>query len=257
MDALSKARIAVENSGEGPSPFTPPKATHSTSGVSVEYTPEPGKGWFVLRASYGRSRKAADLLISQGHYVYAAQRYEYRTVNGRKRKELRELIPNMLFAYAGREEIRRLLSRKEAAPSPLPQLAMIATFYYNHFVREEGRNPPLEIPERQMLDFIRMTVSRDENIVYVSDGSIVHVKKDDPVLVTEGKFKGCMGKVVRIAGQQRVGLQLAELGWVATSYVPTAFIEVVPRDVYDARLREVKPGSTAARKPGKAILVCE
>ena len=240
MDALSNARITVENSCNGPVPFTPPMAEHSENGVSVEYVFDPNKRWYVLRASYGRSVKAADMLIDAGHYAYVARRYEYRMVNNHRRRELKELIPNIVFAYVGEREIRTLLSRRQEHPSPLPALAAITTFYYNHFAGDGGMNPPLEVPVPQMLRFIEMTMSMDENIVYVSDSNIVHVKNDDYVLVNAGKFKGCMGRVVRIAGQQRVGLQLAELGWVATSYVPTAFLEVVSRDVYENHLNDIK-----------------
>jgi len=240
MDALSNARITVENSGEGLAPFAPPKAVHSTSGVSVEYTYDAAKSWFVLRASYGRSVRAKDLLVDAGCYAYVAQRYEYSLVNGRRRKELKDLIPNILFAYIEKEAISMMLSKGKENPSPLPKLAAITTFYYNHFTVEAGKNPPLEIPGRQMQRFIEITKSNDENIVYVNDSNIVHVKTNDFVLVTEGKFKGCVGQVIRVAGQQRVGLQLAELGWVATSYVPKAFLELIPKDVYARHLDEIK-----------------
>ena len=247
MDALSNARITVENSGNGPKPITLPKAEHTDSGVSVEYAFDPDKRWFVLRASYGRTGKVSDMLINAGYYVYLAQRYEYRLVDGHRRRELKELIPNIVFAYARPSEIKTLLSRRAEHPSPLPALAALTTFYYNHFVGD-GINPPLEVPAQQMLRFIEMTMSKDENIVYVSDSNIVHVKNNDYVRVRDGRFKGCMGKVVRIAGQQRVGLQLAELGWVATSYVPTAFLEVITKDKYDNHLKDIKNAATATEQ---------
>lgn len=240
MDALSNARIAVENSGEGMIPFTPPRARHSKTGESVEYVFDPKKKWFVLRASYGRSEQAADLLIDAKYYAYVAMRNDYRMVNGRVRKCLKELIPNILFAYIEKDEIERLLSRRKEEPSPVPQLAQITTFYYNHFLVEEGKNPPLQIPESQMWSFIQITSSKDENIVFVNDRNLVHVKKDDFVNVKEGKFKNCFGKVIRVAGQQRVGLELAGFGWIATSYIPTAFLEIISKEDYENRLETIK-----------------
>lgn len=236
MDALSNARITEEIIGEGVAPFTPPKAKNLQSGVSVEYVHDPKKRWFVLRALYGKADKAADMLIEAGYYAYIAKRYEDRIVNGRRKRGLKNLIPNILFTYIEKDEIASLLSRKSDAPSPLPKLAQTATFYYNHFATENGKNPPLQVHERQMMDFIMITATNDDNMVYVNDSKIVHIKNDDLVYVKQGKFKGCMGQVVRVAGQQRVGLRLAELGWVATSYVPTAFLEVIPKELYDSHV---------------------
>ena len=245
MDALSNARITVNISSESIQPFTPPKATHSRSGVSVEYAPDPDKHWLALRTSYGRTDRAADLLIESGHYVYVARRYEYRMVDGRRRRELRNLIPNILFAYLSRPEAEALLSHRVDRLSPIPELPLIASFYYNHFVRDAyGKNPPLEIPANQMQHFINITRSQDDNLVYVSNDSIVHVKTDDHVYVRDGKFRGCMGVVVRVAGQQRVGLRLADLGWVATAYVPTAFLQLISKDEYEAHVNDNQHDAT-------------
>lgn len=240
MDALSKAPITEHVSGSGLAPISIPRAEHSTSGVSVEYVYDPAKSWFVFRASYGREDKVADLLITAGHYVYVAKRYEWRLENGRRRKELKNLIPNILFIYIGKDEAESILSRNEEKPSPIPELASITSFYYNHFIIVGGKNPPLEIPTYQMLNFIDITKSKDENVIYAQSGNIVHVKNNDYVRVRCGKFEGCMGLVVRVAGQQRVGLQLADLGWVATSYVPTAFLEVVSKEIYETHLNALK-----------------
>ena len=234
MDALSNAHITVPASGEGLQPFTPPKAEHSQSGVSVEYAFHPQRHWLVLRSTYGRTDRVADLLIAAGYYVYVARRIEYHIVDGRRRRSLRQLIPNIVFAYLTLDEARLLLGRVDNQPSPVPELPFIASFYYNHFVLDRfGKNPPLEIPARQMQPFIDITRSADDNLVYVTDDRIVHVKTNDYVYVSQGKFRGCVGVVVRVAGQQRVGLQLADLGWVATAYVPTAFLQVISKEEYD------------------------
>ena len=42
-----------------------------------------------------------------------------------------------------------------------------------------------------------------------------------------GDFKGVVGKVARIAGQQRIVVEISGLCLVATAYIPTDFIEIV------------------------------
>lgn len=244
MDASSGARIAVENSCIGSPSFTLPKAVHSETGVSVDYTPDPAKSWLVVRASYGRTHKAADMFIAEGHYIYIPQRYEMTLRQGRKQKELKDLIPNILFVYISINTAQTLLSQS----SHVPQLASIATFYYNHFVWNDGKNPPLVVPEAEMLGFIKITMSKDANIVYVDNPKIVHIKSDDYVLVEQGAFAGCMGQVVRIAGQQRVGIKLVDIGWVATSYIPTAFLKVIDKETVDKHLKFLNANEKIARK---------
>ena len=45
------------------------------------------------------------------------------------------------------------------------------------------------------------------------------------VVVTEGEFKGVHGRVARIAGQQRVIVELFDGCLVATAYVPNDAME--------------------------------
>ena len=44
------------------------------------------------------------------------------------------------------------------------------------------------------------------------------------VKVIGGEFEGVIGKVARIAGQQRVVVEISGLCLVATAYIPTDFI---------------------------------
>ncbi len=50
-------------------------------------------------------------------------------------------------------------------------------------------------------------------------------KQGDYVVVTEGDFKGIHGRVARIAGQQRVVVELFDGCLVATAYVPKEAME--------------------------------
>ena len=54
-----------------------------------------------------------------------------------------------------------------------------------------------------------------------------HYKSGDKVRVIAGDFKGVVGKVARIAGQQRIVVEISGLCLVATAYIPTDFIEIV------------------------------
>ena len=80
-------------------PDTIPEAKSSQTGVSVRYVPAPNKKWYVFRASYGREDKAFDYIVADGTYAYIAKRYTRKFVNGKQKKVLEALIPNLLFVY--------------------------------------------------------------------------------------------------------------------------------------------------------------
>lgn len=52
-----------------------------------------------------------------------------------------------------------------------------------------------------------------------------HYKSGDLVKVIGGEFEGVTGKVARIAGQQRVVVEITGLCLVATAYIPTNLIK--------------------------------
>ena len=70
-----------------------------------------------------------------------------------------------------------------------------------------------------MNNFIRLTSIKNPHIIPVTSNSI-QFKLGDNVVVIEGEFKGVHGRVARIAGQQRVVVELFDWCLVATAYVP-------------------------------------
>lgn len=89
-----------------------------------------------------------------------------------------------------------------------------------------GKNPPLIIPYNAMINFIKAT-STDSEHVRIVTAEQCHYKSGDKVRVIAGDFKGVVGKVARIAGQQRIVVEISGLCLVATAYIPTDFIEIV------------------------------
>lgn len=199
--------------------FTPdafPEAKSLKTGVSVSYVPEAGKRWFVFRASYGRVDKAADYLIADGTYTYVAKKYVERYIRGKKKRYLQTLIPNLLFAYTTEEKAREYVQ-------DTPELVYL-TFYYNHFEHDEAQhNPPLVVPADEMARFIKATCNNHKHLLFVQP-SQCHYKSGEMVKVVEGPFRGVEGMVARVSGQQRVVVNLTQIGLISTAYIPTAFI---------------------------------
>ena len=82
------------------------------------------------------------------------------------------------------------------------------------------------MPYNAMINFIKATNTDSEHVRIIT-AEQCHNRSGDKVRVIAGDFKGVVGKVARIAGQQRVVVVVSGLCLVATSYIPTDFIEII------------------------------
>ena len=194
-----------------------PDAMRTQTGAKVKYEYDPNKQWFVFRACYGREQKASDYLVEDGTYVYIAKRLVRKGGGLRTKYDLQVLIPNLLFVYTTRTKADMYIKSTSAIS--------YVTYYLNHFITDEfGNNPPLTVSHREMMNFITATCNHNEHIMFVN-ASQVHYRGGELVRVIDGDFRGVVGKVARVAGQQRVVLSITNVGLVSTAYIPTAFIE--------------------------------
>lgn len=220
MNTLSnvKTRRGEENPlSVGLAPDAFPEAQSSKTGVSVRYVPDPDKSWFVFRASYGREDRASDYIVEDGTYTYIAKKYVEKYVGGIRKRFLQPLIPNLLFVYTTPDQATAYIKNT-------PPISFLS-YYYNHFEKnEEHQNPPLIIPPKEMEAFMRATCSHNQHMLFVSPDK-VRFRSGETVRIVEGAFKGAEGKVARISGQQRVVVSLAQLGYVTTAYIPSAFLQ--------------------------------
>ena len=107
----------------------------------------------------------------------------------------------------------------------------LLSYYYDHtsYCQDNpDRNPPLVIPNEAMDNFIKLTSIKNPHISPVTSENIQY-KLGDHVIVTEGDFEGIQGKVTRIAGQQRVIVELFSGCLVATAYIPKEAMEKIDK----------------------------
>lgn len=189
------------------------------NGVSVENVPNGNKQWFVLRVSYGRIDKAKIFVEAKGMECYVPLRYKEVRKQGKKRIIPIPLLPSFIFVYATAEQVETLLYEIKVSTNESRNLL---SYYFDHTSQRQdnpNRNPPLTIQDEAMNNFIRLTSIKNPHIIPVTSNSI-QFKLGDNVVVTEGEFKGVHGRVARIAGQQRVIVELFDGCLVATAYVP-------------------------------------
>ena len=185
--------------------------------MSVENVLDANKQWFVLRVSYGRIIKAKAFIEAKGLECYVPLRYKEVRKQGKKRIITEPLLPSFLFVHATYSQVEALCRNNNALVG-----RTLLSFYYDHTsYREDApdKNPPLTISDSAMDNFIRLTSIKNPHIIPVTSENIMY-KFGDEVVVTEGEFIGIHGRVARIAGQQRVVVELFDGCLVATAYVP-------------------------------------
>lgn len=197
-------------------------AENSHTGVSSNFVHKEKQQWFVLRATYGRSEKAIELLKEANIETYLPKHYVIKEIDGKRKLIHEPLLPNLVFARMTRQKSHDFV--KEPAPS-----AKWLKYYTDKTKPIEnatGFHPPITISDNDMLNFIRLTSVDNEHIM-VLPPERCHFKSGDLVRVIDGAFTGVVGRVGRAAGQQRVILVLEGVCNVATAYIPNDFIQII------------------------------
>ena len=198
---------------------TPSISDDVRNGVSVENVPAGNKLWFVLRVSYGRIDKAKTFVEAKGLKCYVPLQYKEARKQGKKRIITKPLLPSLIFVHASAEQLEALLHDNKVVAN---ESRALLSYYFNHTIHRQDnpdRNPPLTIRDEAMNNFIRLTSIKNPHIIPVTSDNI-QFRLGDNVVVTEGEFKGIRGRVARLAGQQRVIVELFDGCLVATAYVP-------------------------------------
>lgn len=207
---------------------TPSTSDDVRNGVSVENVPARNKQWFVLRVTYGRIVKAKTFVEAKGLECYVPLQYKEVRKQGKKRILTTPLLPSFIFVYATAEQVEALLHDNKVVAN---ESRVLLSYYFNHTIHLQDnpdRNPPLTIQDEAMNNFIRLTSVKNPHIIPVTSNNI-QFKLGDNVVVTEGEFKGIHGRVARIAGQQRVVVELFDGCLVATAYVPKEAMKLYNR----------------------------
>ena len=203
-----------------------PSILNNKGGVSVENVSEAHRQWFVLRVSYGRIIKAKAFVEAKGFECYVPMRYKEVKKHDKKRIITEPLLPSFLFVHVTAEQIETLIHDNKVVTN---ERRALLSYYFDHTIHRQDNsycNPPLTIQNEAMNNFICLTSIKNPHIIPITSDNI-QFKLGDNVVVTEGKFKGIHGRVARIAGQQRVVVELFEGYLVATAYIPKDAIKII------------------------------
>ena len=206
---------------------------HSSEGVP--------SSWYALRVSYSRELKVRDRLNESGIRTFVPMMWRRCPVKpgmtkgkqttsslpaptGQSTESLkrmrknpsRRLVPavgNLCFAYSTKAELEDFI-RGYGETSPV------------HFYWDRTANKPLTVPEKAMNDFIAVSSTLDEDLIYITEITS-KLREGQTVKVKEGPFKGIEGKVVRIRKSRRILVELPGMLAVATTYIQPEYLEII------------------------------
>ena len=175
--------------------------------------------WYALRATYGREKKAYDYLTAKGITAFYPTTNVVKLIKGKRKNVTESRLPNIFFAYGTEEQLKTFVYDNVNLP--------FLRFYYRHVhVGRRIEKIPMIVPDCQM-ESLKIICAADADNTIVSFVEVSKFEKGQLVKVTEGAFKGVIGRVARWQGQQRVGVVVDDLVTVVTAYIPSAFIELI------------------------------
>ena len=220
-DALPEVQtpIPAENSQTGVSTNYIQSATESRFASVYSSDKNPNAHWYALRATYGQAGKANDYLVSQGVETYYPTIKAFVMVNGKRKKITKSYLLNILFAFGTENKLKAYVYDNINLP-------YLRFYYRRETVGREVLRTPLIVPDYQLDNLRKVLADQSGDLVVVPDGEH-KFDKGAKVRVIGGSFKGIVGKVARYCGHQRVAIVVDGLLTIATTYIPSAYLEKI------------------------------
>ena len=178
---------------------------HSSEGVLLS--------WYVLRVSYSREMKIKALLDKMGVQTFVPMMWRKRTIEGRTEKKLVPAVNNLCFVKWSKLSIDNFI-KGYGENSPV------------HYYWDRTCGCPLTVPDKAMTDFMKVSSSMDEDLIYLTDIS-EKLREGQLVKVRSGSFAGVEGRIVRIRKSRRILVELPGMLAVASTYVKPEDVEIL------------------------------
>lgn len=181
--------------------------------------PENIPHWYALRTTYGREKKAYDYLVDNGITAFYPTTQVVKLINGKRKVVIESRLPNIFFAYGTENEIKSFVYDNVNLP--------FLRFYYHYaHIGSRIEKTPLIVPDYQ-IESLKVICAAEEEDIIISLASVPKFQVGQLVRVTDGVFKGVIGRVQRWQGQQRVGVIVGDLATFVTAYIPNVFLEEI------------------------------
>lgn len=172
------------------------------------------KVWFAMRATYRRELMAKSVLSGNSIESFVPMRYVVRIVRGKKKRLFEPAIHNIIFVHADKATIQSIKSEL--------QYLQYMTTYRN------GKRVPIVVPEKQMENFIRLTDTYDDKLMFLPYDSRLLVR-GVRIRVSAGPLEGLEGHLVRFDGMRnrRVVVSIDGIVSASSASIPMEYIDIL------------------------------
>ena len=199
-------------------------SSNSNSGCPKNSSAGVPLSWYALRVSYSRVLKIQSQLQGMGVRTFVPMMWKRcpvkpgMTQTGKSgstklQKRLVPAVTNLCFVHWTQADIERYI-QGYGDKSPV------------HFYWDRTSSSRLVVPDKAMEDFIKVSSSMDEDLIYITEISD-KLREGQVVRVKEGPFKGVEGKIVRIRKSRRILVELPGMLAVATTFVNPSSLEIL------------------------------
>lgn len=171
------------------------------------------KHWYAFKVFYNKVFEIDKELAKLGGETYFPVIRFYKLLDNNKKQVVKPAISSLIFVRCSENDVK-------AYQNHLNGRVML----YTHVT--DGVRKPSPIDEEEMRVFKLVTSVDDERLQYFDVGSI-NYKTGQRVRVIDGTYKGCTGYIKRIKGDRRLLVAVEGLALVATSYIPSEFLEKI------------------------------
>ena len=169
--------------------------------------------WYALRVSYSRELKVQSQLNIRGVRTFVPMMWKKVEVAGQLQKKLVPAINNLCFVFWSKAEIDGFI-REYGEKSPV------------HYYWDRTKGCPMMVPSKEMDDFIKISSTLDEDIIYLTEIS-EKLREGQFVKVLNGSFAGVEGRVVRIRKSRRIMVELPGMLAVASTLIKPGDFEIL------------------------------
>lgn len=172
------------------------------------------KHWFAMRVTFRRELTVKSKLDEAGIECFVPMQRKVKVVKGRKVSVMEPVIHNLIFVHAARKDVHQFKSQVS---------------YLQYMTRRnETKNEPIIVPEWQMNDFIKVSTSAVDNLIYLDSNEML-IEKGTPVRIHGGSFDGVTGTFVKIKGKRsrKIVLTIQDVVSVAIDVLSYNYLEIL------------------------------
>ena len=169
--------------------------------------------WYVLRVSYSRELKIKSVLDERGVRTFVPMMWKKTETAGKVERKYVPAVSNLCFVFWTKPAIDSFIS-EYGDRSPV------------HYYWDRTAGRPMTVPEKAMEDFVKVSSSMDEDIIYLTQIS-EKLREGQVVRVRSGSFAGVEGRIVRLRKSRRLMVELPGMLAVASTFIRPEDIEII------------------------------